>query len=142
MIPKIFQRLSIICFLMIIIACNTQRGNPASKASLPYDTLAYIGCQKIINLEVGSIIQIKLDATTGTGYQWILKEPSPLVEQLKPDVLKFSTAENKEAMPGHQSYQILQFKAMKKGEGQIQLDYRRTFEAGIEKSCIIKIVVK
>ena len=142
MISNIIQRFSIISILFMTIACNSHTGNPVSKVSLPHDTVVFLGCQKIMNLVVGSIVEIKLETTTGTGYQWLLKEPSPLVEQLEKDVLKFSAPEDKEPMPGHLSYQILQFKALKVGEGQIQLDYKKTFEAGIEKSCIIKIVVK
>jgi len=45
-------------------------------------------------------------------------------------------------MPGQKGLQILQFKAIEKGEGIIQLDYKRTFEKGIEKSCVIKIEIK
>ena len=142
MIGNMIQKSGFIGILFIIIACNVPGGKSAGQASLPQDTLSFTGCQKILNLKVGSVVELRLEIITGTGYQWVLKEPSPLVEQLEQDVMKFVTPGEKEGMPGQQAYQILRFKALKEGSAEIQLDYKRTFEAGIEKSCIMKIVVK
>lgn len=106
------------------------------------DTISFTGCQEKITISEGSVFEIKLEAISGTGYQWLMKESTLLVEQLEPDELNYSSAEDKEEMPGHETYQILQFKALGKGEGMIKLLYRRTFEEGIEKSCEIKIQIE
>lgn len=105
------------------------------------DTVEYIGCQEKINITEGSVFKIKLEAVTGTGFQWILKEPTSFLKQLNPDLLEYSTNEESENMPGHVSHQILYFKAMKKGDGILSLEYKRTFEEGIEKSCIIEFEI-
>ena len=139
---NIIQRLCIICILFIAVACNIKRGNSVSKDSPMKDALVLTGCQEKIEMEVGSTVEIKLEAITGTGYQWLLKTPSPLLEQLEPDILRYSTPENKEVMPGRESFQVLRFKALEKGKGQIELQYKRTFEEGIEKSCVIDIEIK
>ena len=137
-----FHRLSIICLLVLGIACNAKKGNSAKQDPVMRDTIAFVGCQEKISINAGSIFEIKLEAISGTGYQWLVKESSPLIVQLEPDVLKFATQENKEGVPGHEGFQILQFKAVQKGEAVIKLEYRRTFEEGIEKSCDIKVQVE
>jgi len=104
------------------------------------DTLVFTGCQEQINLKPGAVFEIKLEAVKGTGYQWLLKEPCQCLQMIENDVIRYSSdGENK---LGQKSYQILQFKVLKKGKEIIQLEYKRTFEKGIEKTCSIKIVIE
>jgi predicted secreted protein len=135
----IIQRLGIICVLFMTMACHGYRGYSVNQESPVKDTLVLSGCQEKISITVGSIVKIKLEAISGTGYQWLLNKPSLLLQQLGSDVMEYSMPGQN--IPGQKGYQVLQFKAVKKGEEMIRLDYRRTFEKGIEKSCVIKIIV-
>ena len=141
MVKYSIQRFGITLMMLLTIACNTRTGKSVNQQSPMKDTLVFIGCQEKISMKVGSIVEIKLEAIKGTGYQWILKEPSPLIQQIETDVLKYSTPESKEDIPGQKSYQVLQFKALEKGKVKIELEYKRTFEKGIEKTCLIEIEI-
>src|SRR5262249_17480036 len=130
MIRYVIDRFGMIAFLVIVIACNANNGrttdnNNTDQKPPRNDTLKIQGCQDNIKAELGSVIEIRLEATPATGYQWLLKEPSQIVRLLDPDSLKFSTPETKEPVPGQPGHQILHFKAIKKGEETIQLDYKR-----------------
>jgi len=140
----LIRNLGLICCVPLILACTESSGvSSVQQESAAKDTLLVDGCQEKINATVGKIIEIRLEAIQGTGYQWLLKgESPPLLEPIQSDVLRYAPPDANEAMPGRKGFQILEFKAVKKGEGQIQLEYRRTFEKGIEKTCTMKIVVE
>lgn len=139
----LIRNLCLICCVPLILACTDNSGvSSVQQESAAKDTLLVVGCQEKINATVGKIIEIRLEAIQGTGYQWLLKGESPLLEPIQSDVLRYAPPDANEAMPGRKGFQILEFKAVKKGEGQIQLEYRRTFEKGIEKTCTMKIVVE
>jgi len=140
MIMHLIQKYGIIWLSFLMIACNANKGKSVNQVSTMRDTLIFTGCQEEITLKTGSVFEIKLEAVKGTGYQWLLKEPCLLLEQIENDVICYSP--ERENTPGQKCYQVLQFKALKKGEGIIQLEYKRTFEKGIEKSCSTKIVVE
>jgi predicted secreted protein len=142
MITNVIQKSGLICLLFFTIACNVNRSHSVKSASAMNDTLVFTGCQEKITLKSGMVAEIKLEAIQGTGYQWLVKESTPLLVQLGSDELKYAPSENKEATVGTAGYQILQFKAVSKGEGQIQLEYKRTFENQAEKSCVMKFVVE
>jgi predicted secreted protein len=105
------------------------------------DTLKIEGCQDKIKIKVGSVVEIKLEAIPGTGSQWLLKDSSQLLQLLDGDNLKFSTPDTKQPTPGQKGRQALHFKAIKKGEETIHLEYKRTWETEISDSCKIKIEV-
>jgi predicted secreted protein len=140
MITQVIRNCGILLLLFITVACNANRGNSNKKESRMNDTLVFTGCQEEITLKTGSVFEIKLETVKGTGYQWLLKEPCLLLKQIENDVISYSP--DGENTPGQKCFQVLQFKALNKGEGIIQLEYKRTFENGIEKSCSIKIVVE
>jgi predicted secreted protein len=142
MITNLIQRCGLICLLFFTIACNVNRSSPAKSEPPMKDTLVFTGCQEKITLKSGVIMDIKLEAIQGTGYQWIVKESSPLLVQLQPDELKYSSPDKKEEMVGMAGYQILQFKAVSKGEGEIKLEYKRTFETQVEKSCVMRFTIE
>jgi predicted secreted protein len=135
----LFRKYGILWLLLITMACNVNRSNSTTTDSGINDTIVFTGCQEKITLKAGSVFEIKLEAVKGTGYQWLLKEPCQFLQLIENDVIRYSSDE--ENKPGQKSYQVLQFKALKKGEGIIQLEYKRTFEKGIEKTCSIKIVI-
>ena len=130
-----FESFGIIGFCFMTMACNLNNGYPKQQPLLHMnDTLIIIGCQDEINAKVGSTIEIQLEAVPVTGYEWNLKDSTLLVKQNKTDVLKY-------AKHGEHSFQILHFKAMKKGTQMLHLEYKRVFEKGVEKSCNIKIEI-
>ena len=135
------ERCSIICFLFISITCSNNSGQSKSQRVPMNDTLKIAGCQDKIKTELGSIIEIRLEAIPGAGYQWLLKDSSKLLQLLDADSLKFSRPETKEPTPGAPGHQILHFSAVKKGEEMIQLDYKRTWEKEVMKNCIINIEI-
>ena len=142
MLTTIIRRFGLIFFLIIAVSCNVNRSSSSNQNTQMKDTLVYTGCQEIISLKTGTTVEIKLEAIQGTGYQWMVKEPSPLLQQLGSDVLEYSSPENRESMPGQAGFQILRFKALNKGNGEVLLEYKRTFEQQVEKSCRIKIEVE
>jgi predicted secreted protein len=106
------------------------------------DTLKTEGCLANIKTDVGSIVELQLNATPGSGYQWILKDSPQLLQQLGADSLKFSNPITEEPRPGQPGKQILHFKALKKGEEMIHLIYKRVWEKEVVDSCSIKFEVK
>ena len=142
MIKKIIKKVSIICTLIMVISCNFNKGNSVRQESMMKDTLVFTGCQEKISLKAGSVAEIRLEAIQGTGYQWLLKEASPILQQLGSDVLEYSSPENKENMTGQAGLQVLRFKALNKGNVEVLLEYKRTFENQVEKSCRIKIEIE
>ena len=149
MIKYIFVRFSFISFLFITITgnvncgqSNNQKTPESNNLKVPMnDTLKTEGCQDKIKTKLGSIVEIKLEAIPGTGNQWLLKDSSQLLQLLDADSLKFSTPDTKQPTPGLSGHQVLHFKAIKKGEETIRLEYKRTWEKEISNSCEIKIEV-
>jgi predicted secreted protein len=142
MVKSIIHRIGFAFLLLLTIACHSKTGKSGYRQSPVKDTLVFVGCPEKISMAVGLVVEIKLEAIKGTGYQWILKEPYPRIQQIEPDVLRYSTSESKEEIPGQKSFQVLQFKALEKGKEIIELEYKRTFEKGIEKTCLIEIEIK
>lgn len=137
----ILARFCIISFFFITITCNVNNGHTNSQKGSMNDTLKIEGCQANIKMDVGSIVELKLNATPGSGYQWLLKDSSKLLQQMGADSLKFSNPETEQPMPGQPGKQILHFKAMKKGEEMIHFIYKRIWENEIIDSCSIKFEV-
>lgn len=137
----LIKKLGIVLILFTAMTCNVKTGNSSSQKSAMKDTLVFVGCQEKIKLEAGSIAELKLEAIQGTGYQWLLKDKPGLVEQIGPDALEYSVPEDKEGMTGAGGFQVLRFRALKTGTEKLQLEYRRTFEGGVEKSCVIEVEV-
>lgn len=142
MILHFVQKFGIFCFVILTVTCNVNKGKSVSQGSVMKDTLIINGCREKINVNAGSLVEIRLEAVQGTGFQWLLKEPSPLVSQINPEVLEFTAPETQEETPGQAGFQILRFKAIEKGKGEILLEYKRTFEAQVDKSCRMTIVIE
>ena len=120
---------------------NTTKSDPEKKDPPGNDTVKIQGCQDMINVKAGSIVELKLEAVPGSGYQWLLKDPSQLLELLDADNLKFTTAETEKPTPGKPGHQVLHFKAIKKGNETIKLEYKRTWEKEVSNNCVMKVEV-
>ena len=140
MITPLIKKYGIIWLSFVMMACNANKGKSVNQETTQRDILVFTGCQEEIILKPGSVFEIKLEAVKGTGYQWLLKEPSLFLQQVETDEIIYSPDE--ENKPGQQSFQALRFKALKKGETLINLEYKKTFEKNIEKSCAVKIVIE
>ena len=137
----ILEKFCIISFLFSSITLNVNCGHSNSQRTPMTDTLKIEGCQAKISVKLGSVLELKLEATPGTGSQWLLKDSSQLLQLLDADNLKFSTPETKEPIVGQSGHQRLHFRTKKKGEETIHLIYKRTWEAESTNSCDIKIEV-
>lgn len=120
---------------------DPEKKDPEKKDTQGNDTVKIQGCQDMIKMKAGSIVELKLEAVPGSGYQWLLKDPSQLLELLDADNLKFTTAETEKPTPGKSGHQILHFKAIKKGNETIKLEYKRTWEKEVTDNCVMKVEV-
>ena len=137
----ILERIFMMSFLFIAITCNVNNGKTNSQKVQMNDTLKIEGCGENIKMDIGSIVELKLNTIPGAGYQWLLKDSSQLLQQLGADSLKFSKPESGQPPVGQQGYQFLHFKAVNKGEEIIHLVYKRIWEQEIADSCAIKVEV-
>lgn len=137
----ILERILMMGFLFIAFTCNVNNGKTNSQKVQMSDTLKIEGCQENIKMDIGSIVEIKLEAIPGTGSQWLLKDSLQLLQQLGADRIQFSKPETGQPPVGQKVYQILHFKAVNKGEEIIHLVYKRIWEKEIADSCAIKVEV-
>jgi len=142
MIAYLLQKLCVVSFLFAVVVYNINCGQQSNSQKVPMsDTIKFTGCQEKIKMKVGSILEIKLEAVPGSGYQWLVKDSSQLLLLLDGDNLKFSTQETKQPTVGQPGHQILHFKALKKGEETVKLEYKRVWESEISNSCQMKIEI-
>lgn len=137
------SKLSFVVFLWAAIACNINSGSiKNSKNDSTGDTVKVDGCQEnLIRMKVGTILECKLEAVPGSGYQWLQKDSPQLLKLLDPDSLKFTRPETNEPTPGAPGHQILHFKVMKEGTEILKLEYKRTWETELMNKCEMKIEV-
>ena len=135
------EKFCITGFLFVSFTSIVNCGQSDSQKIPMNDTLKIEGCQAKITMKAGSIVEIKLKATPGTGYQWLLKNPSQLLQLVDGDNLKYTEPDTKQPTPGQPVNQILHFKAMKKGEEMVRLEYKRAWEKESSDSCEMKIEV-
>ena len=124
----------IILFCLTLIACNNSVGLSGNQEISIKDTIRLTGCQENIKVKAGSVIELRLEAVQATGYQWLLKDSTMFIRMNSTDELKYSESDG-------QDFQVLHFETIKKGIENVTLEYRRTFEKGIEKSCTINIEI-
>jgi predicted secreted protein len=135
-------KLLIINFCVISLACNVRKGNSNVQSAGTKGTVVFRGCQENIRVAAGDVVVFQLEAIQGTGYQWMVKDSLPMLKQLDSGNLEYVVSDSREVMAGKAGFQVLRFKAVGAGEGTLRLEYKRTFEAGIEKSCVIKCLVE
>jgi predicted secreted protein len=136
-------RLCFVVLLFVIAACNANGGSARKGQKMSgNDTIKVNGCQESsIRAKVGSILELKLEAVPGSGFQWLQKEPSQMLQLLDPDSLKFTRPESSEPTPGSSGHQVLHFKVIKEGTGTLRLEYKRTWESELMNQCELKIEV-
>lgn len=123
--------LIITAILLATSACSSGQPAPVS--------LSAADDGKTIELKKGQTLQIALDGNPTTGYSWIPLAMEPaLVEQVgeadyKPD----------SSLVGSPGMLTLKFKATSTGKGVLHLDYKRSWEKGVQplKSFEVNLVV-
>jgi predicted secreted protein len=143
MLTYMFGRLGFMVLGMMIIACNVNSGgSKTSQNASMSDTTKIDGCQaNPVRTKVGKILELKLEAVPGSGYQWLQKDSSQLLKLLDRDSLKFTSPDTSEPTPGLPGHQILHFKVIKEGTETLILEYRRTWESELMNKCEMKIEV-
>jgi predicted secreted protein len=143
MLTYVFGKLSFVAVLFILIACNAKSGGTKnSQNGAMSDTVKVVGCREApVQAKLGNILEFKLEAVPGSGYQWLQKDSSQLLKLLDPDSLKFTRPETPEPTPGAPGHQLLHFKVIKEGTETLRLEYKRTWESETVNSCEMKIEV-
>jgi len=126
---------------LLVLACNGRKGNSANGQNAKMDTVLIVGCQKEIRANKDVVIELRLKAIQGTGYEWKTRKDPKLLVQMKSDVLKYVTPEIEKNMPGQAVYQVLYFRVANQGTEEIELEYKRPFEETAESICLMKLVV-
>jgi inhibitor of cysteine peptidase len=94
-----------------------------SCASAPKMTVSDADDNKTISLKKGDIFELRLKAQPSTGYSW---QVTSIKNAEKAGEDKIITPE--ETLPGGVETQIMRFKALAPGEGEIILQYFRPWE--------------
>ena len=139
-----FSKLSFaILVFAAVVACNVNSGGiKSSQDGSVSDTIKIEGCQEAqVKAKRGNILELKLEAVPGSGYQWLQKDSSQLLKLLDPDSLKFIRPENTEPTPGERGQQVLHFKVIKEGSETLRLEYKRAWESELMNHCELKIEV-
>lgn len=137
------QGMGILCFFILLNLGSSSCGTDGNATSADGKKIVVEGCKGKIKARVGTVIELRLQAVRGTGFQWLAKELPGFLMQLDADELKYVPDENRdEVVAGRAGAQVLQFKVLEKGKAEIRLEYKRTFEAGVEDSCVMKVIVK
>lgn len=134
---QIFKYCHVIGLCLLVYTCYTRKKYAINNSVVENngDTLVFTGCPEKIKAPLGSIIEIQLEAIPVLGYEWLVKDSSELLEEHKTDEIKYLSNDNEN------SFQLLHYKALKKGTEEINLEYKRTFEKEIKIKCNIFIEV-
>ncbi|MEY4936404.1 MAG: Chagasin family peptidase inhibitor [Bacteroidota bacterium] len=103
-----------------------------------------VGCTTQLTLTRGQILTLKLPATAGTGYLWLLQKSSNHLKWLQSDVLKFEKTEKAESgKVGFAQSQVLTLEALEVGEVSLDWVYvRPTDLENIGNKCLIKVIIQ
>ena len=134
-------RLGFVVFAVTIFACNVNSGGSrTSENASVTDTTRIDGCQEnAVRTKLNTVLEFKLEAVPGSGYQWLQKDSSQILRLLDPDSLKFTSPNTGEPAPGQSGHQVLHFKVIKEGTETITLEYKRAWESEVLNKCVIKI---
>ena len=137
------EKLMLVGVVVLLIAgCGLAvQAGPGSGAELTALTLADDG--KTFELAVGQTLTLELEANPTTGYGWeVVETGGGILEQVGEPIFQ-QTAARGQAL-GADGVQILAFKAVGRGEGLLELVYRRPWEKDADPLSIftIKVLVR
>ena len=138
---RLFCKMCIIVWLPVFLACNAKSGGTGnSQNASSGDTIKTEGCpEATVKGKAGAILELKLEAVPGSGYQWLVKDSLPFLKLQDPDSLKFTKPETQEPTPGMPGHQLLHFRIVDEGTGTLRLEYKRTWESDLMNSCEMKV---
>ena len=96
-----------------------------------------------IKMKKGKLEGIKLPVKMATGYSWKLSKLTDNLKQpFKPRVIQPKKTDDKEV--SIQEYQIFYIRALEKGEGKVEFEYKQPFDKDTppEKQVIVTIEVE
>ena len=136
-------KMSFIVWIPVFLACNAKSGGTGnSQTAGSGDTIKIEGCpEAAVKGKVGGILELKLEAVPGSGYQWLVKDSLPFLVLQDRDSLKFTKPDTQEPTPGMSGHQLLHFKMVSEGTGTLKLEYKRTWESELMNTCEMKIEV-
>jgi inhibitor of cysteine peptidase len=98
---------------------------------------------KVVEVAVGSLIKVALESNPTTGFEWELTEISDqtVLELVESKYRPGEGAEQDSPVVGAGGTEIWSFKALKKGEATISMEYSQPWEGGIKTAKIFDITV-
>ena len=92
-----------------------------------------------VNLKVGAVLEVRLEANHTTGYSWVF------APALNPVLMRQGRAAYQEHVAGSTvgagGVEIWRFKAMKAGKQGLQFEYRRPWEKGSPPAKVVTFTV-
>ena len=92
-----------------------------------------------VDLRVGQLLEIRLPVRGGTGYSWQSVGTVPPSLAFVGEHSLPRLADN--AMPGGRETQLLIYRAVASGTGQLRLDYQRPWETGLTPARTVRYQV-
>lgn len=156
-------------FLMVYSFFTCQTQNPVQDASqnisknkpeekIPSDAgniskkplSIFTNCPSEIRVKKGESFQIKLPATSGTGYVWMFSTTPKLLIMKKTDEFHYEEIDGavnnyrEKPAPGKKKLQILEMTAIESGIETVELVYKRAHENAETHSekCVVKVTVE
>jgi predicted secreted protein len=108
-------------------------------------SVVQLGCTNQLTITRGQILTLKLPATAGTGYLWLLSQASPLLKQEKANTLNFEKVAqtDKAGKVGSQQYQVLTFEALTAGQVTLNWEYLRpTDPKSASNKCAMQVTIQ
>jgi inhibitor of cysteine peptidase len=88
-------------------------------------------------LHAGEVLKISLSQNASTGYSWTV--------HVKPEILRESQGESPDppkGPPGSPGVRHFYFEALGQGSGELELEYRRSWEQGVQPARMFKLRVQ
>ena len=101
----------------------------------------YVDAEKTITASVGQEFIIALDSNPTTGYDWEESYDDSMLS-LDEEESRYEPDEKAEGLVGVGGTQYFRFKALKKGNTEITLVYKRSWEEEIEDEKVFKVNIK
>lgn len=120
---------------ILLEACQTSVGNVRDGVV----ELVAADHDRLVDVKVGQLVTIRLDANRTTGYTWLLPKGAVaqgVVQPLRPESRYDRKIDGIYSM-GVGAIEVWEFRAVRAGEGTLRLEYRRPFEQGIDPLRIV-----
>jgi len=114
-------------------------GGLVSCTSQSQQSREYTNPSQAIEVAVGGQFAIVLESNPTTGYEWEASYDNNLLKLVKSD---YQQGETKQGVVGAGGKQYFTFEGLKKGDAQVTLVYKRSFEEGSAEQKVFNVSVK